>query len=110
MGRIRGWAECAALENSLFRNPAVVDPTELAINIPYEGGRDARPGLGLWVKDPARRLAVELVPLGHLARLCGRELLIRWPPKEHVPVRNGKIYYYVAIFVLVAACYVALES
>lgn len=31
-------------------------------------------------------------------------------PKEHVSVGNGEIHHDVAVFVLVAACYVALES
>lgn len=68
----------------LLRDPSIIDAAEFSIDVPNEGGRDARLGLGLGVKNPACRLAVELVSLRHLSWLFGRDILIRRPPKEHL--------------------------
>lgn len=72
----------------LLRDPSVINAAEFPIDVPNEGGRDAV-GLGLGglgVEDPARRLAVELVPLGHFSWLFGRDIFIRRPllPVNHL--------------------------
>lgn len=51
----------------LLRDPPIINAAEFSIDVPNEGGRDSRLGLGLGVQNPARRLAVELVPLRHFS-------------------------------------------
>lgn len=70
----------------LLRDPSIINAAEFSIDVPNEGGRDSSFGLGFGVEDPARRLAVELVPLRHFSWLFGRDILIRRPllPVNHL--------------------------
>lgn len=92
----------------LLGDPAIVDAAEFAVGGPHERRRDACVAgfVGVGVEDPARRGAGEAVGAG----LEVGGFWVGGPPEEDVAIGDGEVDDDVALFVFVAAGYMAVES
>jgi hypothetical protein len=90
----------------LLRRVPVIDPRELATDAKKPGWFDATISLCLGIKDPADSIRGQFVPL--LETFSGG--VFWWEEEEYVVVSYCEIEYNVAIFVLVTAGNMAVET